>query len=783
MAQHDWRREPLGDLIGEHFDDVNAGVGYAKALTKWNRIREVLQPTGPADRQAIETLRRDETKFESLLSISQYNSFRILHEWWIGSSQEDALSQAAQNAIKKAADPREADSQNLNDYREDARLSESTYHKELFLLFQLEFVFETRILQTKDDGTFLGFVQAQREKCVRFAALQRISHSFFAPTHRENAHVAAGSHGDDTENMKAMNPLPHLLRQSIGACVESCSWLKIREAANRRPYYLWDVVRRRTVVVDEKMEDLQYICVSHTWGRWREWEKPMVAIAGVGWPVPQNTKFEVATLPDQLYAAFQTGYVWFDLLCIPQDRSERALIEISRQAIIFGNAMSVVAWLNDAGSWDGLRSVVEWLALFYLHTSTAVKGAYYDLPELPDPNNDSKLTPIELCLWNSDNESEGDDEDGILSDDLLPVPWFTSLWTLQEACLRPDMILCNRDWMPLTAGPDTIVTLDGIVGLNNYIERGTYKFSTIITEVTKKNFESLGRETLPPEVEDLAKLMTRTCMSDLNWLSPSAIFTFGQMRQCSQSRAEAIMSVIGATGWFEEYVKEHGTAPPEGDQVLGYYPASFLNEATSKLGPTFYTSIQTDLGYIDEAVNLEAGEWESRESPCAVGSLLPFTRSWTNLVPPQEYAFAAHNHPAVKSWEIQTDGSVRITQAGILTFGDEELVEKDDEDMILAPAPDADGKLTYDTEIDEQYGDLEEWLQTFASPNSAPNFAVCLYQQIYLSRDMPGPQVGLLLKQIPNTGAQTMLVKVGQYFTRASRAWDITTKTVDWVVL
>lgn len=492
MVKKNWRKEPLGDLVGEYFDDVNTGEGHARALARWDRINEALQSSNSYSRQAIKTQGNDEIAFESSLSISQLNSFRILHEWWIGSSQEAALSQAARNAIKKAADPCLADSQNLNDYREIARLTESTYRKHMFLLFQLEFVYETRILNTKEEGTFIGLVQAQREKCAQFAALQRISHSFLLPKNRENVDVTADSHGDDTKNPKASYPLLYLLHRTIGACIESCPWLKIREVANRKPYYLWDVVGRKTVVVEEQMENPQYICVSHTWGRWREWDKPMVEIAGVKWPVPQNRKFEVTTLPDLLSTAFQTGYVWFDLLCIPQDRSERALIEISRQAVIFGNATSVVAWLNDAKSWDGLRSVVKWLALFYLHTSTAVKGASYSIPELPDPTNDSELAPIELYLWDSNGDNEDDDsddkteddiEEGSLSDLAPPAPWFTSLWTLQEACLRPDMVLCNRNWTPLTAGPDTIVTLDGVVGLINYIRRGIYKSSSITTAV------------------------------------------------------------------------------------------------------------------------------------------------------------------------------------------------------------------------------------------------------------------------------------------------------------
>lgn len=98
-------------------------------------------------------------------------------------------------------------------------------------------------------------------------------------------------------------------------------------------------------------------------------------------------------------------------------------------------------------------------------------------------------------------------------------------------------------------------------------------------------------------------------MSELIWMSPSAVFTFGQLRQCSESRAEAIMSVIGATQWYEDHIAEHGTAPPEADLVLGLYPVAFLNEAASKLGPTFFTGAPTDLRYLSGAVTLENGTW------------------------------------------------------------------------------------------------------------------------------------------------------------------------------
>lgn len=45
------------------------------------------------------------------------------------------------------------------------------------------------------------------------------------------------------------------------------------------------------------------------------------------------------------------------------------------------------------------------------------------------------------------------------------VGWFSSLWTLQEICLRPDMWLVNRDWELLTVGNGVPVSFDTLVAL------------------------------------------------------------------------------------------------------------------------------------------------------------------------------------------------------------------------------------------------------------------------------------------------------------------------------
>ena len=243
------------------------------------------------------------------------------------------------------------------------------------------------------------------------------------------------------------------------------------------------------------------------------------------------------------------------------------------------------------------------------------------------------------------------------------------------------------------------------------------------------------------------------------------------------------MSVVGATDWFTSHLNEHRNPPPENSLVLGCYSGAFLNEALRKIGPTFFTAAPSDLNYLTEAVDLSGRSWAILDRGKAVGSALPFTSSSTHLQPPQKYAPAAWNHPAVADWEIQNDGSVRVRRAAIFTYTETDAIEKIEDDWITAPIPDEKGHVSLDSEVSLARGDLEDWLRDFSSPGEAPNYAVCLYQQIYLSHDIPGPQTGILLKQVKAEGSQVVLVKVGLYLTYSCFARDIPTTEVDWIIL
>jgi hypothetical protein len=54
------------------------------------------------------------------------------------------------------------------------------------------------------------------------------------------------------------------------------------------PFYLWDIMQRRTIVVHELPSDPKYTCISHTWGRWENGDS--VRRDGVDWDIPLNTR-------------------------------------------------------------------------------------------------------------------------------------------------------------------------------------------------------------------------------------------------------------------------------------------------------------------------------------------------------------------------------------------------------------------------------------------------------------------------------------------------------------
>lgn len=114
-------------------------------------------------------------------------------------------------------------------------------------------------------------------------------------------------------------------------------------------------------------------------------------------------------------------FVWLDIACIDQNPgSPDAASEIGRQAKIFNRACDVYAWLN----------TLEWGTLINLFLHDQSQEEY---EATMDMNSREQIVDL------------NDIPSATFVDYLLTDPWFTSLWTLQEAYLCPEAFIMTKD--------------------------------------------------------------------------------------------------------------------------------------------------------------------------------------------------------------------------------------------------------------------------------------------------------------------------------------------------
>lgn len=180
-----------------------------------------------------------------------------------------------------------------------------------------------------------------------------------------------------------------------------------------------------------------YNAISYTWGRFRLNDGqlpeigPALDIRGTPWEIPRInpshfTSAQMAAVVTMLSeipapkhvanvvtgsetALLTTPFLWLDLACIDQRGGPVAAMEIGRQGGIFRRAARVGVWLSrSVGDDDRHESFQEF---FRIARSRDMDLGFRSL-------QDHKLARLLSCVHE------------VLSD-----PWFSSLWTLQEAYL------------------------------------------------------------------------------------------------------------------------------------------------------------------------------------------------------------------------------------------------------------------------------------------------------------------------------------------------------------
>ena len=176
------------------------------------------------------------------------------------------------------------------------------------------------------------------------------------------------------------------------------------------------------------VKEPKYNALTYTWGRWmlsenmqRDVSAIPITIHGDEWPIPRidPNHFTVEEFVNVIKAVAgistkfgrpRVDFIWLDIACINQKDPHKSAAEIGRQAVIFHGANDVCVWLTTHRE---LNQIVD------------------------DIWESGGLQPSDLTPYLTQSIAS--------LRKLLSDPWFSSLWTLQEAFLRNDAYFLSQD--------------------------------------------------------------------------------------------------------------------------------------------------------------------------------------------------------------------------------------------------------------------------------------------------------------------------------------------------
>lgn len=219
--------------------------------------------------------------------------------------------------------------------------------------------------------------------------------------------------------------------------------------------------------------------------------------------------------------------------------------------------------------------------------------------------------------------------------------------------MRPDMILVDRNWLPLLAGDCLAIDMDSLAALLSQSASGTWR-----TTVTEEE---------PNGVAYFASIMNSTGMSNLYYSGELTALIVGRTRVSTSSRAPAIMSVLGATKWFEgQELKQFQTQEEQDEMVCGLYPLVFVKEVRDRVGAAFFTCWNQPATW-RTCVN---GPGHNTQVVTLVGTMLPFMPIPETQTQRGVYSKMTMrrlpDHPSIVGWEIRADGSIFLPEVAVM---------------------------------------------------------------------------------------------------------------------
>lgn len=288
----------------------------------------------------------------------------------------------------------------------------------------------------------------------------------------------------------------------------------------------------------------KYSILTYTWGRWKirhdDHAVPALPVKGVPWKIPsiKESHFTVDSFQAVIDSmAFEdVEWAWVDIACIDQEDEIMNAEEVGHQVAIFDKAVKVHVWLCET-------------------TQESLTKAFCDMNEGQlESITFSTFSTLENQLMPSYMTWEDVHHNGIrmtalretvdrISSGLQTVlndPWFSSLWTLQEAVLRNDAVILSAEGLP-----SVWITSDDGRKYQAYLAMFVNFCNNIYLDVVNilrglEHHEQMGYTLLDWEVdiktkiENIQSLLIRSGMYNLPTSNPNIPYSMAWSRQTSR---------------------------------------------------------------------------------------------------------------------------------------------------------------------------------------------------------------------------------------------------------
>jgi hypothetical protein len=410
----------------------------------------------------------------------------------------------------------------------------------------------------------------------------------------------------------------------------------------------------------------QYNIISYTWGRFEVREGPSLQVKNVSWKIPSinPSRFTVEEFETTLrLVSPEGGFVWVDVACIDQENETIKMDEIGRQAGIFFNAKDAFIWLHGSS----LRQLQEKFDKFFDLVARLEGESIYDVSfdesttitiNWEPDNADSEFsigenTFLPHCLkdrqWIIDMQRA---LSGIIED-----KWFSSLWTLQEASLRPTASIVSRDGSLIPRNGFAEIALANFVHGVGEIERHLLKTK----EIARRNGDH-GLVGVFPLIQLLEASVQ--CMGLCSWENPVTLYGSARSRQCVNplDRIYGIMQIFGfrlgasadptRSYTLDELEHQFAAAINMGSPVMGQL---FVHSASIELGKCWRVAQTSDMSTVlrlNNLMNLPLARFEldGNNRPKLTGLICQFRRI------SQQWTLAETRNEGYNFWSV--DGAV-----------------------------------------------------------------------------------------------------------------------------